>query len=74
MEQIEPAQAVYPVTSVPSELSLWTREWTVDVLPYCREQGIAFLPNSPLGKGFLTGRFATFVRRAHPSAPRLRST
>ncbi|WTS82275.1 hypothetical protein OG272_36610 [Streptomyces sp. NBC_00104] len=36
MEQIERAQAVYPVTSVPSELSLWTREWTVDVLPYCR--------------------------------------
>ena len=42
-----------------SELSLWTRDALAGVLPYCREQGIAFLPFVPLGRGFLTGRFAS---------------
>src|SRR5262249_28921340 len=51
--------AVHPVTSVQSELSLWTRDALAGVLPYCREQGIAFLPFAPLGRGFLTGRFAS---------------
>ncbi|MFF4503359.1 aldo/keto reductase [Streptomyces sp. NPDC001401] len=60
VDHIKRAQAVHPVTSVQSELSLWTREWMDEVLPYCREQGIAFLPYSPLGRGFLTGRFASF--------------
>lgn len=60
VEQIKRAQAVHPVTSVQSELSLWTRDALAEVLPYCREQGIAFLPFSPLGRGFLTGRFASF--------------
>ncbi|MCX5095893.1 aldo/keto reductase [Streptomyces sp. NBC_00365] len=60
VDDIKRAQAVHPVTSVQSELSLWTREWTQEVLPYCREQDIAFLPYSPLGRGFLTGRFASF--------------
>jgi aryl-alcohol dehydrogenase-like predicted oxidoreductase len=57
--EIKRAQAVHPVTSVQSELSLWTRDALAGVLPYCREQGIAFLPFSPLGRGFLTGRFAS---------------
>ncbi|XDO63964.1 aldo/keto reductase [Streptomyces sp. RLB1-33] len=43
-----------------SELSLWTRDPLAEVLPYCEEQGIAFLPFSPLGRGFLAGRFASF--------------
>jgi aryl-alcohol dehydrogenase-like predicted oxidoreductase len=43
---------------VQSELSLWTRDWAGDVLPYCRDNGIAFLPFSPLGRGFLTGALA----------------
>ncbi|WP_369251229.1 aldo/keto reductase [Streptomyces sp. R41] len=60
VDHIKRAQAVHPVTSVQSELSLWTRDWMDEVLPYCQEQGIAFLPYSPLGKGFLTGRFASF--------------
>jgi aryl-alcohol dehydrogenase-like predicted oxidoreductase len=60
LDQIKRAQAVHPVTSVQSELSLWTREWMAEVLPYCREQGIAFMAYSPLGKGFLTGRFSSF--------------
>jgi aryl-alcohol dehydrogenase-like predicted oxidoreductase len=59
VEEIGRAQAVHPVTSVQSELSLWTRDALADVLPYCRERGIAFLPFSPLGRGFLTGRFAS---------------
>jgi aryl-alcohol dehydrogenase-like predicted oxidoreductase len=57
--EIRRAQAVYQVTSVQSELSLWTRDALAEVLPYCQEQGIAFLPFAPLGRGFLTGRFAS---------------
>ncbi|MFF0155418.1 aldo/keto reductase [Micromonospora sp. NPDC005203] len=58
--QIVRAQAVHPVASVQSELSLWTRDPLAEVLPYCVEQGIAFLPFSPLGRGFLAGRFSSF--------------
>ncbi|WP_431904622.1 aldo/keto reductase [Amycolatopsis thermoflava] len=60
LDQLQRAQAVHPIATVQSEMSLWTRQWMDDVLPYCREHGIAFLPYSPLGKGFLTGRFTTF--------------
>ena len=59
VEEIKRAQAVHPVASVQSELSLWTRDALGAVLPYCQEQGIAFLPFSPLGRGFLAGRFAS---------------
>jgi len=58
--EIRRAQAVHPVTSVQSELSLWTRDPLTGVLPHCQEQGIAFLPFAPLGRGFLAGRFASF--------------
>ncbi|MCQ1955847.1 aldo/keto reductase [Arthrobacter sp. zg-Y826] len=60
VEQIRLAQTVHPVTAVQSELSLWTRDRLADVVPYCEEQGLAFLPFSPLGRGFLTGRFTSF--------------
>ncbi|MFJ9738607.1 aldo/keto reductase [Streptomyces sp. NPDC101166] len=60
VEQIKRAQSVHPITAVQSELSLWTREWMREVLSYCEEQRIAFVPYSPLGKGFLTGRFSSF--------------
>jgi aryl-alcohol dehydrogenase-like predicted oxidoreductase len=60
VEEIRRAQAVHPVASVQSELSLWTRDALAEVLPYLREQGIAFLPFSPLGRGFLAGRFSSF--------------
>jgi aryl-alcohol dehydrogenase-like predicted oxidoreductase len=60
VEHIRTAQAVHPVTSVQSELSLWTRDVLAEVLPYCSEQGIGFLPFSPLGRGFLTGAVASF--------------
>jgi aryl-alcohol dehydrogenase-like predicted oxidoreductase len=58
--EIGRAQAIHPVASVQSELSLWTRDPLADVLPYCEEQGIGFLPFSPLGRGFLAGRFSSF--------------
>jgi len=60
VEQIRRAQAVHPVATVQSELSLWTRDPLPEVLPYCQEQGIGFLPFSPLGRGFLAGRFTSF--------------
>ncbi|GAA2757301.1 aldo/keto reductase [Actinopolymorpha rutila] len=55
LAEIKEAQAIHPVASVQSELSLWTRGQLDDVVPYTEEQGIAFLPFSPLGRGFLTG-------------------
>lgn len=60
VNEIKRAQAVQAVTSVQSELSLWTRDVLAEVLPYCKEQDIAFVPFSPLGRGFLTGRFSSF--------------
>jgi aryl-alcohol dehydrogenase-like predicted oxidoreductase len=51
---------MHPVTSVQSELSLWTRDALAEVLPFCQEHGIAFLAFSPLGRGFLAGRFSSF--------------
>jgi len=60
VEEIRRAQAVHAVTSVQSELSLWTRDVLPEVLPFCSEQGIALLPFSPLGRGFLAGRFSSF--------------
>ena len=52
---IRRAHAVFPVTAVQSEYSLWTRDPEREVLPTCAELGIGFVPFSPLGKGFLTG-------------------
>lgn len=57
--EIARAAAIHPVTSVQSELSLWTRDPLAEVLPYCEAHGIGFLPFSPLGRGFLTGRFSS---------------
>ena len=52
---IRRAHAVFPVTAVQSEYSLWTRDPEPEVLPACAELGIGFVPFSPLGKGFFTG-------------------
>ena len=52
---IRRAHAVYPITAVQSEYSLWTRDPEAEVLPTLAELGIGFVPFSPLGKGFLTG-------------------
>ena len=53
---IRRAHAVQPVTAVQSEYSLWTRGPEAEVLPVLEELGIGFVPFSPLGKGFLTGK------------------
>ena len=55
-ETIRRANAVQPVTAVQSEYSLWWRTPEDEVLPTCEELGIGFVPYSPLGKGFLTGK------------------
>jgi aryl-alcohol dehydrogenase-like predicted oxidoreductase len=56
VQTIRHAHAVEPVTAVQSEYSLWWRKPEEDVLPTCEELGIGFVPFSPLGKGFLTGK------------------
>ena len=53
---IRRAHAVQPVTALQSEYSLWTRQPEAEVLPTVEELGIGFVPYSPLGKGFLTGK------------------
>ncbi|MFL5447755.1 MAG: aldo/keto reductase [Gemmatimonadales bacterium] len=50
----------HPLSALQTEYSLWTRDPEDEVLPLCRELGIGFVPYSPLGRGFLTGRFRTF--------------
>lgn len=55
---IRRAQAVHPIAALQTEYSLWSRDPEQDILPTVRELGIGFVPYSPLGRGFLTGRFA----------------
>jgi len=56
-ENIRRAVAVAPITALQSELSLWSRDVEESVMPACQELGIGFVAYSPLGRGFLTGRF-----------------
>ncbi len=72
-DTIRRAQAVHPITALQSEYSLWTRDPEAVVLPLLRELGIGFVPYSPLGRGFLTGKVrslddfdATDFRRQNP--------
>jgi aryl-alcohol dehydrogenase-like predicted oxidoreductase len=55
-ETIRRGHAVHPITALQSEYSLWTRDPEGEVLGVCRELGIGFVPYSPLGRGFLTGK------------------
>ncbi len=55
VETVRRANAVFPVTAVQSEYSMWFREPEKELLPALKEMGIGFVPFSPLGKGFLTG-------------------
>jgi aryl-alcohol dehydrogenase-like predicted oxidoreductase len=57
IETIRKAHAVHPISALQSEYSLFTREVEDETLPALRELGIGFVPYSPLGRGFLTGRF-----------------
>src|SRR3954470_9698093 len=70
---IRRAHAVHPITALQTEYSLWTRDPEDEILPTVRELGIGFVAYSPLGRGFLTGRFRTpddfaedDFRRNHP--------
>jgi aryl-alcohol dehydrogenase-like predicted oxidoreductase len=70
---IRRAHAVHPITALQTEYSLWTRDPEEEILPTVRELGIGFVPYSPLGRGFLTGRFQRTddlaeddFRRGHP--------
>ena len=56
---IRRAVTEHPVTALQTEYSLWTRDPEDEVLPACRELGVGFVAYSPLGRGFLTGRFKT---------------
>src|SRR5215208_6027994 len=56
-ETIKRAHAVHPISALQSEYSLFTREVEDEILPTVRELGIGFVPYSPLGRGFLTGRW-----------------
>jgi aryl-alcohol dehydrogenase-like predicted oxidoreductase len=55
-ESIRRAHAVQPVTALQSEYSLWTRDAEAEILPLLEELRIGFVPFSPLGRGFLTGK------------------
>ncbi len=71
---IRRASAVHTITALQTEYSLWTRDVEAEILPTCRELGIAFVPYSPLGRGFLTGKIKStadltesdFRRKTHP--------
>ncbi|UGT70440.1 aldo/keto reductase [Nocardia gipuzkoensis] len=72
-QTIRRAHAVHPITALQSEWSLWTRDLEAEIAPVCRELGIGLVPFSPLGRGFLTGRYSsveglaeTDVRRSQP--------
>jgi aryl-alcohol dehydrogenase-like predicted oxidoreductase len=58
-ETIRRAHAVHPITAVQTEYSLWTRDVEAEILPTCRGLGIGFVAYSPLGRGFLSGRFSS---------------
>jgi aryl-alcohol dehydrogenase-like predicted oxidoreductase len=58
-ETIRRAHAVHPITAVQTEYSLWTRDLEQDILPTLEELGIALVAYSPLGRGFLSGRFSS---------------
>ena len=73
VDTIRRAHAVHPITALQSEYSLWTRDPEAAALPLLRELGIGFVPYSPLGRGFLTGKVrslddldATDFRRENP--------
>lgn len=54
-DTIDRAAAVHPIAALQSEWSLWSRDIEAEVIPACRRHGIALVPYSPLGRGFLTG-------------------
>jgi aryl-alcohol dehydrogenase-like predicted oxidoreductase len=85
VQSIRRAHAVQPVAALQSEYSLWWREPETEILPVCAELGIGFVPFSPLGRGFLTGKidqnttfanddFRNIVPRFSPQARKANQT
>ena len=60
VETLRKAHATYPLSALQSEYSLWSREPEDEIIPACKELGIAFVAYSPLGRGFLTGQIKSF--------------
>ncbi len=60
LETLLKAHEVYPITALQTEYSLWSREAEEEIIPACKEMGIAFVAYSPLGRGFLTGQIKKF--------------
>jgi aryl-alcohol dehydrogenase-like predicted oxidoreductase len=58
-ETIRRAHAVHPITALQTEYSVFARQPEAEIIPTCRELGIGFVPYSPLGRGFLSGRFSS---------------
>ena len=58
---IRRAYTVHPISALQSEYSLWWRDPEATILPVCRELGITFVPFSPLGRGFLSGRVSSIT-------------
>jgi len=58
-QTIRRANSVHQITALQTEYSLWTRDVETEILPVCRELGITFIAYSPLGRGFLTGKFSS---------------
>lgn len=56
-ETLRRAHRIWPISALQTEYSLWSRDPEDELIPLCRELGITFVPYSPLGRGFLTGRF-----------------
>jgi len=54
------AHAVHPISALQTEYSLWSRDPEDEIIPTCRSLGVGFVPYSPLGRGFLTGRLQNF--------------
>ncbi|MET7833944.1 MULTISPECIES: aldo/keto reductase [Micromonospora] len=71
VDQLDRAHAVHPISAVQSELSLWTRDHLTTSLDWCVRHGAAFVPFSPLGRGFLTGRYRDTVFAADDFRGRL---
>jgi aryl-alcohol dehydrogenase-like predicted oxidoreductase len=59
---LERVSRVHPVTAVQSELSLWTRDYLADVVPWCAAHAASFVAFAPLGRGFLTGKISADAR------------
>src|SRR4051794_40938581 len=69
-DELERAHAVHPIRAVQSELSLWTRDPLAEVLPFCQATATAFVPFSPLARGFLRGRLTSREEREEGDARR----